>query len=54
MILGTDVAKNGVPDFFDQLGDKLVPNNKVQPIFPRFGKDGRDGIGRKILELIYI
>ena len=52
--LGTDVAKDGVFDLVLELGDKLVRHRQVQAIFARFGKDGRDRIGRKVLELVYI
>ena len=51
---GTYVPKHRVADLLGKLGNELMRDDKVQTIFARLGKDRRNGIGGKILELVDI
>ena len=49
---GADIAKDGFPHGGGELSDVLMAQGEVEPIFPRFGKNGGEALGGEVLELI--
>lgn len=49
---GADISKDGLPHGGGELGDVLVTQREIEPIFPRLGQDGGEALGGEILELI--
>ncbi len=49
---GADIAKDGLPHSGGELGDVLVTQREVEPVFARFGQDGCEALGGEVLELI--
>lgn len=51
---GADVAKYGVTYSVGHLGDVLVSDGEIEPVFARFGQNNGERIGGKVLELINV
>lgn len=49
---GADVAKHSLPHGGGELGDVLVAQGEIEPVFPRLGQDGGEALGGEVLELI--
>lgn len=51
---GANVAEDGIADGIGHLSDVLVGDGKIKTVFTGFGKNDRERIGGKVLELIDI
>jgi hypothetical protein len=49
---GADIAKDGLPHGGRELGDVLMAQGEVEPVFSRLGQDGGEGLRGEVLELI--
>lgn len=49
---GADIAKDGLPHGGGELGNVLMAQGEVEPVFPRLSQDGGEALGREVLELI--
>ena len=49
---GADIAKHGLPHGGGELGDVLMAQSKIEPVFSRLGQDGGEALGGEVLELI--
>lgn len=49
---GADIAKHGFPHGGGELGNVLMAQGEVEPVFPRLGQDGGEGLRGEVLELI--
>lgn len=49
---GANIAKDGFPHGGGELGDVLMAQGEVEPVFPCFGQDGGEALGGEVLELI--
>ena len=49
---GADIAKDGFPHSGGELGDVLMAQSEIEPVFPRLGQDGGEALGGEVLELI--
>lgn len=49
---GADIAKNGFPHSGGELGNVLMAQGEVEPVFSRLGQDGSEALGGEVLELI--
>ena len=47
-----DIAKDGLPHGGGELGDVLMAQGEIEPVFPRLGEDGGEALGGEVLELI--
>lgn len=47
-----DIAKDGFPHGGGELGDVLMAQGEIEPVFSRLGQDGGEGLGGEVLELI--
>lgn len=50
---GADIAKDGLSHRGGELGNVLMAQSEAEPVFPRLGEDGCEGLGREVLELIH-
>lgn len=49
---GADIAKDGLPHGGGELGDVLMAQGEIEPVFPRLGQDGGEALRGEVLELI--
>lgn len=49
---GADIAKDGFPHGGGKLGDVLMAQSEIEPVFSRLGQDGCEALGGEVLELI--
>ncbi len=49
---GSHIAKDSFPHGGGELGDVLMTQCEIEPVFPRLGQDGGEALGGEVLELI--